>query len=52
MFIECVAMHSGFLLDFSKITSEDMLEVSIQTFNLEYSLMSKLLLKVLSIDNE
>ena len=52
MFIECVAMHNGFLLDFSKITNEEMLEASIQTFNLEYGLMSKLLLKALSIDNK
>lgn len=50
MFIECLALKNGFSLDFAKISNEEMLEASVQTFNLEYKLMSKLLLRVLSIN--
>lgn len=50
MFIECLALRNGFLLDFAKISNEEMLEASVQTFNLEYELMSKLLLRALSIN--
>lgn len=50
MFIECLALKNGFSLDFAKISNEEMLEASVQTFNLEYKLMSKLLLRALSIN--
>lgn len=49
MFIECLALHNGSLLDFAKISDDEMLEASVQTFNLEYAFMSKLLLRALSI---
>ena len=48
MFIECLAMKNGFSLDFSKISNEEMLEASVQTFNMNYTLMSSLILKSLS----
>lgn len=50
MFIECLVLKNGFSLDFAKISNEEMLEASVQTFNLEYKLMSKLLLRALSIN--
>lgn len=50
MFIECLALHNGFLLDFAKISDDEMLEASVQTFNLEYDLMNELLLRALSIN--
>lgn len=49
MFIECIALKNGFMLDFAKISKEDMLKASIQTFNLEYKFMNELLLKSLSM---
>lgn len=49
MFIECIALKNGFLLDFTKTSKEDILKASIQTFNLEYKLMNELLLKSLSV---
>ena len=48
MFIECLAVKNGFSLDFSKISNEEMLEASVQTFNMNYTLMSSLILKSLS----
>ena len=50
MFIEFLALKNGFLLDFATISNEEMLEASVQTFNLEYELMSNLLLRALSIN--
>lgn len=50
MFIECLALKNGFLLDFAKISNEEMLEASVQTFNLEYKFMSEILLRALSIN--
>ncbi|MEG0857876.1 MAG: cell filamentation protein Fic, partial [Terrisporobacter sp.] len=50
MFMERLALKNGFSLDFAKITNEEMLEASVQTFNLEYDFMSKLLLRALSIN--
>lgn len=49
MFIEYIAFRNGFLLDFTKISKEEMLRASIETFNLEYKLMNELLLKTLSV---
>ena len=37
-----------FTVDFSKISNEEMLEASVQTFNMNYTLMSSLILKSLS----
>ena len=34
MFIELLALHNGYKLDFAKISNEEMLEASMQTFNL------------------
>lgn len=48
MFIELLAAHNGYQLDFSQITSEEMLAASQQTFNLEYDCMTKILLRALS----
>lgn len=48
MFIECLAVKNGFSLDFSKISNEEMLEASVQIFNMNYTLMSSLILKSLS----
>lgn len=48
LFIECLALHNGFQLDFAKISNGEMLEASAETFNLKYEFMSKLLLRALS----
>lgn len=50
MFIECLALNNGYSLDFAKISNEEMLEASVQTFNLEYKFMSEILLRALSIN--
>lgn len=47
MFIELLAEHNGYHLDFSKISNEEMLEASLQTFNLEYEYMAELFMKAL-----
>ncbi|MCR8744263.1 Fic/DOC family protein [Romboutsia lituseburensis] len=49
MFIECIALHNGLQLDFAKISNEEMLKASVETFNLEYEFMSEILLRALSI---
>lgn len=49
MFIECIALHNGLQLDFVKISNEEMLKASVETFNLEYEFMSEILLRALSI---
>ena len=48
MFIEQLASYNGYQLDFAKISSEEMMEASLQTFNLEYSYMTELILRALS----
>lgn len=47
MFVGLLAECNGYYLDFTKITNEEMLKASLDTFNLEYSLMTELLLKAL-----
>ncbi len=46
---QCIALNNGYQLDFSKISNDEMIKASVETFNLEYGLMSKILLKALSI---
>ena len=48
MFIGFLALKNGFFLDFSKISNEEMLEASVQTFSMNYDLMSSLILKSLT----
>ncbi|WP_455543921.1 Fic/DOC family protein [Intestinibacter sp.] len=50
MFIDCLARHNGYSLDFTKIRNDEMLEASVQTFHLKYELMSELLLRALSVN--
>lgn len=47
-FIEELAAHNGYKLDWIKISKEEMIEASLQTFNREYKLMENLLLRALS----
>ncbi len=47
MFVELLALHNGYKLDFAKISNEEMLEASMQTFNLQYEMMTNLLYKAM-----
>lgn len=48
MFIQELSEYNGYKLDWSKIKEEEMLEASVQSFNLKYELMEKLILRALS----
>ncbi|MBQ2800522.1 MAG: Fic family protein [Lachnospiraceae bacterium] len=48
MFVGLLAERNGYYLDFTKITKEEMLKASLDTFNLEYGFMTELLLKALA----
>jgi cell filamentation protein len=48
MFIEHLAASLGYQLDFMKISSAEMLEASVKTFELNYKMMEELMLKALS----
>lgn len=48
MFIQELSEHNGYRLDWSKIKEEEMLEASVQSFNLKYELMEELILRALS----
>ena len=48
MFIEVLALRNGYHLDFALISNEEMLEASMQTFNLKYELMTALLLRAMN----
>lgn len=50
LFIQQLARKAGHQLDYSKITTKEMLEASIQTFHLDYSLMEKIMLQAISDD--
>ena len=50
MFIEVLAFRNGYHLDFALISNEEMLEASMQTFNLKYELMTTLLLRAMNKD--
>lgn len=47
LFIQFLAQTNGFKLDFSKITNEQMLEASVQTFTCEYKLMTELIFQAM-----
>lgn len=47
MFVGLLAERNGYYLDFTKITNEEMLKASLDTFNLEYDFMTELLMKAL-----
>ena len=47
MFIEHLAYSAGYLLDFMKISSEDMLEASVRAFVCDYGLMEKIITNAL-----
>ena len=47
MFIEHLAYSVGYLLDFMKISSEDMLEASVRAFVCDYGLMEKIITNAL-----
>jgi len=48
MFIEVLALRNRYHLDFALISNEEMLEASMQTFNLKYELMTALLLRAMN----
>lgn len=48
MFIEHLSFYLDYQLDFMDITNEEMLEASVKAFDLDYSMMEKLLEKELS----
>ncbi|SHI77989.1 MULTISPECIES: Fic/DOC family protein [Clostridium] len=48
MFIQELSEYNGYRLDWSKIKDEEMLEASVQSFNLKYELMEELVLRALS----
>ncbi len=48
MFIEYLSYYNGYQLDFMKITSEEMLEASIQSFNIDYTMMEQLFKRAIS----
>lgn len=47
LFIQLLAQKNGYEIDYSKISSEDMLEASKQTFNLKYDFMAQILLRAM-----
>lgn len=48
MFIEYLAQNAGYIIDFAKIDSDDMLEASVRAYACEYDLMEKIIIKALS----
>lgn len=48
MFIEYLARNAGYIIDFAKISSNDMLEASAKAYACEYDLMEKIITKALS----
>lgn len=48
IFIQELAERNRYRLDWSKIAKEEMLEASVQSFNLEYRLIEELILRALS----
>lgn len=47
LFLSLLSLKHGFMLDFSKISSKDMLQASIDTFELKYELLNSLFDSVL-----
>ena len=52
MFIEYLAAFLGYRLDFMKITSSEMLEASVRSFMLDYTLMEELIIRALSTTDD
>jgi len=48
MFVEHLAYSRGYILDFATISSEDMLEASIRSYEKDYSMMDSLIIGALS----
>lgn len=48
LFIEHLAYHAGYELDFMKISSQDMLEASVKAYACEYDLMEKIIIRALT----
>ncbi len=48
LFIEHLAYHAGYELDFMKISSQDMLEASVKAYACEYDLMEKIIISALT----
>ena len=48
LFIEHLAYNAGYILDFMKISSEDMLRASVEAYACEYELMEEIITKALS----
>lgn len=48
MFIEYLSFHVGYQFDFMKITSQEMLEASVNAFNLNYTMMEQLINRALT----
>lgn len=47
IFIKLLALKNGFDIDYSTISSEEMLEASILSFDLDYSLMESIMIKAI-----
>ena len=48
MFIEYLSFHVGYQFDFMKITSQEMLEASVNAFKLNYTMMEQLINRALT----
>lgn len=48
LFIEHLAYNAGYVLDFMKIKSEDMLRASVEAYACKYELMEEIIIKALS----
>lgn len=52
MFIEYLAHNAGYIIDFAKISSDDMLEASARAYACDYDMMERIITKALSDKNE
>ena len=48
MFIEHLAHHLGYSLDFMKISGDDMIEASVRAYGRDYTLMERIITKALT----
>ena len=48
MFIQLLSASVGYQLDFMKISEAEMLEASVRSFNLDYSMLEELIARAIS----
>jgi cell filamentation protein len=48
VFIEYLAQHAGFQVDFSQVSSHEMIEASVQSFFSKYGMMTEMFERILS----